>query len=319
MFRYDLVIAAPNSAIDSYYDLAEFQVGQVNKAVHAFHTAGGKGFNAARALQRLGGRAFCVGIVAGKAGEFIEKELDREEISHDLVWGEGESRRCATIRFPGPPDTTVILENGPQASQEVVRRFAHSILAHANDAPFTALAGSLPEGFPTDFYQSVIRGLKEKNTRVCIDCSGTTLSKAVEAGPWMIKVNRGEFQTAFFENSAQIRWQDVQTVYRDLNARGVEILIITNDRDGAYLLSSDRNLIHVVTNVQGIVSSAGSGDTFLASFLLALGRKESIEKAAAYASAAAAANLLELGCGFFQANAVNELLSATRMDQIPWS
>lgn len=319
MHPYDLFIAAPNSAIDSYYDLPSFQIGQVNKARRAFHTAGGKGFNAARALQNLGGRAICTGIVAGKAGEFIEKELDCEGIAHDLVWGEGESRRCSTIRFPGSEDTTVILENGVQAGPEVVAAFSGCILAHSADAPYTALVGSLPDGFPLTFYADMISQLKTKGVRVCMDSSGEPLRKAMEAGPWMIKVNREEFQAAFFASHPAIRWPEFQQRYIDLHKQGVEILVITDGRNGGYLLAPGLDVIHVATPMQTIVSSAGAGDTFLAALLFALGRGESYEEAAMFASAAAAANLLELGCGIFQLEKVNELLAVTRLDHTPWS
>lgn len=319
MFSYDLLLAAPNSAIDSYYELDKFQLEKVNKAVYSFHTAGGKGFNAARALNRLGGKALSIGIVAGKTGEFIEEDLKNEGILHDLVWGEGESRRCVTIRFPDSLDTTVILENGSLVGNNVIENFRTNIISHAHEAPFTALVGSLPEGFPVDFYKEIIFELKRKDVRVCIDCSGKTLQKAVEASPWMIKINLEEFQSAFFENSDKVLWQDVQNTYLDLYARGVEILIITDGQKGAYVLSPNQDLIHVSTEVKNVVSSAGSGDTFLAAFLLEFERENSIKKAAIYASAASAANLLELGCGFFQLDVVDKLLATTRIDDIPWS
>ncbi len=128
MYPYDLFIAAPNSAIDSYYELASLEIGKVNKALRAFHTAGGKGFNAARALQNLGGLALCAGIVAGNAGQFILAELDREGIAHDLVCGAGESRRCNTVHVARQEDTTVVLENGDQADPQTIRAFAQRIL-----------------------------------------------------------------------------------------------------------------------------------------------------------------------------------------------
>jgi tagatose 6-phosphate kinase len=317
MHPYDLFIVAPNSAIDSYYDLADLKIGQVNKARRSFHTAGGKGFNAARALQRLGGRAFCTGIVAGKAGDFIINELDHEKIAHDLVWGEGESRRCNTIYFPGPNDTTVILESGTRTSEfETIEAFNRCILSHTDEAPYIALVGSLPEGFPPDFYAEAIRQLKAKNSRVCVDSSGEPLRSAMESGPWMVKVNREEFQAVFFSSETNVHWLKIQEIYYRLHERGVEILVITDGNQGAYLLAPDGDAIHVLTPVQKIVSSAGSGDTFLAALLLALGRGSSLEEAACYASAAAAANLLELGCGFFQPDKVNELLSVTRLEHI---
>jgi tagatose 6-phosphate kinase len=309
---FDLLVAAPNNAIDSYYDLASFQLGQVNKARQAFHTAGGKGFNAARAMKNLGGRALCTGIVAGSAGAFITKELDREGIAHDLVWSDGETRRCNTIHFPGQADTTIILENGSHVDEETVAVFSQHILQHCAAAPFTALVGSLPVGFPPAFYAHTIRQLKKLGARVCLDSSGLPLQLAVEAGPWMIKVNREEFNTVFQDGSCPSSRRSDRHIFQRLGQAGLEYLVITSGKDGAYLYTRDA-AIHVQTPVQQVVSSAGSGDTFLSGLLLELGRGHALDVAARLASAAAAANLLELGCGIFQRPMVDALLEKTHI------
>jgi 1-phosphofructokinase family hexose kinase len=315
---YDLVIAAPNSAVDSYYVLERLEVGAVNKAKRAFHTAGGKGINSARALRRLGGRPLCLGIVAGNAGRFIVDQMESEGIAHDLIWGQGESRHCNTVQIAEIQDTTGILEPGPRVSQETVGALAQRILAHHADAPFVVLAGSLLPGFPSSFYGDVTRQLKELGARVCIDCSGPALRDAAECGPAMVKVNRSEFQSVFLGEHSPFSWSEAGRVYGELCARGVEILVITDGRNGSYVFSPDRELIHVHTPVETIVSSAGSGDAYLSAILLALGRGQALERAAAFASAAAAANLSELGCGFFDPARVDELLPITTVEAQPW-
>jgi tagatose 6-phosphate kinase len=319
MYSYDLLIAAPNSAIDSYYELSSFEIGEVNKAFHTFHTAGGKGLNAARALRNLGGKGLCTGIVAGSAGQFIVNELNREEIAHDLVWSPGESRRCNTIRIDGCEDTTIVLETGIQGDESIIFSFTERVLTHALDAPFTVLMGSLPSGFPEKYYQELIQQLKMKGVKVCIDSSGPGLFYAIESGPWLVKINCEEFQSVFLSDSTSISWQNIQQIYGEMREKGVEILVITDGKNGAYIFSPDGDVIHVITPVEKIISSAGSGDTFLAALLLAMGRGENLEKAISFASAAAAANLLELGCGFFDPKKVSDLIAETRIARNPWS
>ncbi len=63
--EFDIVIASPNAAVDSYYPLQQLEVGTVNRSEHALHTAGGKGNNMARAAARLGARVLSLGIVGG--------------------------------------------------------------------------------------------------------------------------------------------------------------------------------------------------------------------------------------------------------------
>jgi sugar/nucleoside kinase (ribokinase family) len=64
------------------------------------------------------------------------------------------------------------------------------------------------------------------------------------------------------------------------------------------------------------VSTVGAGDTFMAGLLLALGRGESLENAACFASAAAAASLQKVGCGFLNRDDVGRFLSETRVSRL---
>ncbi len=105
--RYDVVIASPSPAIDSYYVMDAVRPGNVNRARYAFHTAGGKGNNMARAVRLLGGTALSLGIVGGLSGQFITEELAREGIDADMVWSEYETRRCSTVLTPDRHETTV--------------------------------------------------------------------------------------------------------------------------------------------------------------------------------------------------------------------
>jgi 6-phosphofructokinase 2 len=70
----------------------------------------------------------------------------------------------------------------------------------------------------------------------------------------------------------------------------------------------------VTTRVDAWQSTAGAGDTFLAALLLALVRGQSLRDAACYASAAAVANLQQVGCGFFDVADVDRFLTLTEIE-----
>src|SRR5262245_24896463 len=88
----DVVIVAPNAAVDVYSHLDSLAVGEVNRLSTSCPTAGGKGNNFARALSRIGGRPLVTGVVAGQRGRFIREQLAQEKIAHDFIEIEGESR-----------------------------------------------------------------------------------------------------------------------------------------------------------------------------------------------------------------------------------
>jgi len=312
----DAIIFAPNSAIDSYYELDGFSTGQVQVAKHAFHTAGGKGFNMARALKNIGGMPFCLGLVGGEAGRFIEMDLVKENIPCDLIWGSEESRRCVSLFIPGEADTTVILERGAEVEPTLAGALTRVSLAHARQAPFFVLTGSLPNGFLVDFYANLVSLLKPFPVKVCLDASGEALKLAAEAGPALIKVNSKEFEQTFLAEGEHFSISIGQSIFINLQEKGLEVLIVTNGADGAYVFLPEGVTYQVRTQVDRLVSTAGSGDTFLAGLIYSLNRGSGYKEAFAFASAAAAANTQELGCGILQPAVIPHFLAQTTLDVV---
>ena len=130
----------------------DWQAGAVNRAERVYHTAGGKGINFARAFHNLGGRVLSLGIVGGHSGRFIAAELAREGIPHDLVWVDQETRRSSTIISIEAMKTTVMLDSGNQITLEDGDRLLENVMAHAHEAPFLVLTGSLPPGLPASYF-----------------------------------------------------------------------------------------------------------------------------------------------------------------------
>ncbi len=312
--EFDIVIVSPNTAIDSYYPLQQLELGTVNRSSQVQHTAGGKGNNMARAAARLGGRVLSLGIVGGTSGQLIERDLEKEGVVYDNVWTSHETRRCITVPALDSRQTTVVLESGGPAGEEARHLFAEKIRARAGCAPFLTLNGSLPPDFPGDFYASVIRDLADSSARVCVDTSGEPLRLGALAGPSIIKINRDEFEAVF---AGPRNWQTAAAVLDRLHPKGLDLLIITDGARGAHVFAPDIVPFHVLTSVDTWISTAGAGDTYMAALLLALGRGESVEQAARFASAAAAANLQQVVCGALTLDDVNTYLERTTTEPIP--
>src|SRR5688572_5733653 len=79
---HDLLVVGANPAIDVYYCLDDFRVGDVNRVTSVRAAAGGKANNLARAHQRLGGRPLTTGIAAGETGKRMLGQLTSEGIAH---------------------------------------------------------------------------------------------------------------------------------------------------------------------------------------------------------------------------------------------
>jgi 1-phosphofructokinase family hexose kinase len=317
-YPYDVTIVSPNAALDSYYAIDALRFGEINRAREVFHTAGGKGNNMARALVMLGGRALSIGILGGKSGEFISRELEREDIASEIIWTQGETRRTVTIPITTLQQSTGILEGGAAVGASVLQAFTDAVFAHALDAPFLTLIGSLPSDFPPNFYAELIGRLRAMSVRVALDTSGAVLRHAAFAAPHILKINLEEFNAIFAEASAGTtpNWQVIQQVADDLQAHGLDTLIITQGAHGAYVFSRAEVPFRVFTPLERWVCPAGSGDSFMAALLLGLVRGEPLRRAACFASAAATANIEHMVSGYITEEALARLLPKTVLEPL---
>ena len=313
---YDILAASPNAALDSYYILSELCVGSVNRAEKTLHTAGGKGNNLARAVSALGGRVMSLGIVGGHAGQFIVDELKRERIPNDMIRAKNETRRSSTLILSGKMQTTVVLDSGSGVETEAGELLAQKIQAYGPQAHYLVLTGSLPPSLPSHYYADIVRRVKNQpGLDICLDCSGDALRLAVAEGVQVIKVNSKEFQ-ASFTGGEDWNLPGAMQTFACLEKKGLELLVITDGLQGAYVFSSGMAPFRVVTKVESWVSTAGAGDTFMAGMLLGLRGGLSLEAATCYASAAACAKLQQVVCGNLNLEDVDHFLASTRLEKL---
>jgi 1-phosphofructokinase family hexose kinase len=292
---HDLLVVGPNPAVDTYHTLPHIRLGQVNR-IDAFRdTAGGKANNLARAHQRLGGRPVVVAIAAGPRGDFIVDQLRQERLDHDYVLAAGNSRLNTTLLAADMRDPTVLLEPGQAVPAEAFAALAAKVDEWAARTGWVVCTGSLPPSAPPDLYAQLVQRSKAAGAVVAVDASGEVLRWAAEAGPDLVKVNQEEFEGAFPGRAHE--WTALRATYQELAERGLKTLCLTAGARGAILVQGE-DAFAVRTNVPDWVSTAGAGDTFLAGLLVGLRRGDSLREAARLASAAAAANLQVLGCGF---------------------
>ena len=312
-YPYDVIAVSSNAALNSYYVVPNWQTGAVNRAQRVYHTAGGKGINFARAFHTLGGRVLNLGIVGGHAGRFIADELARENIASDFVWVDQETRRSSTIISLEAMQTTVMLDSGTRITPEDGDRLHARVAAHVQEAPFLVLTGSLPPGLPAHYFADIVRSAGAvPDLSVCLDCSGEVLQSAARIGARVIKVNAFEYQ-ASFPQPAGFSPASARRDFDAFHANGLEVLIVTDGPEGAYVFSTCCPPFQVKTKVDVWVSTAGAGDSFLAGLLLSLSQGKGLEEASAYASAAAASALQQIVCGNLVLSEVDQFLSATHI------
>jgi 6-phosphofructokinase 2 len=104
-----------------------------------------------------------------------------------------------------------------------------------------------------------------------VDAYGPVLSAALQAQPWLVRLNRYVLEMTSKRRLESI--EAVATCARDLQRRGVSSVCISLGADGAVFVDN-ANSIHCSAPRIHVQSTVGSGDALLAGLLTAASRGE---------------------------------------------
>lgn len=330
-----IVCITPNVAVDRSYLVPTVKLGTVLRSKHTVVTAGGKGLNVARAVSLLGSGALAMGILGGHSGEVIAELMAKETLFTKWTWVKSETRNCAILLSEDGTPATVINDRGGTITMLEWLKFIQDIVGTLTDRPTTVrpiadplsplaivdedvsvterkpqptdrsrtdqisaacLCGSLPPGPPSNAPADLIDAIRSTGTPVWLDASGQALRNALEASPTGIKINSEEASALVGRDLRYV--DDIYAAAHELRGYGVETVIITMGARGAILVSQSQEM-HLRAPALKAISNLGSGDAFLAGFLVARERGYDDQKALAWAVAAGAANTLVPGGGLF--------------------
>jgi 1-phosphofructokinase len=164
----------------------------------------------------------------------------------------------------------------------------------------------LPPGAPSHAPADLIEAVLATDTPVWLDASGSALARALDARPTGIKINTEEAGTLLGRTLHYL--DDVYDAARAIRQLGIASVIITLGARGA-VLSGPTGELHLRAPATQAVSAVGSGDAFLAGWLVAQARQKPDQIALAWAIAAGAANTLIPGGGIFARADFDDLLA----------
>jgi 1-phosphofructokinase family hexose kinase len=290
-----ILCITPNPAIDRTIIVPSLVLGSVNRAERSIVAAGGKGLNVARTIRILGGESLCMGFAGGHTGRLLADLSQNVGLHSSWTWINSETRTC-TILVSRHDDATVINEPGMLVSKSDWKRLQQDVRKHVSSAGLVCVSGSLPPDTSAGDLQGLLSMLVDTAKQVWVDTSGPGLVAALTVPGICIKVNGDEISKPLgFEV------KDVPSAKRaltKLGERGMTACVITLGVAGA-LLSTKEGRWHAYGPRVRVVSTVGSGDSFLGGLLSALDAGKDWPEALLDAVAAGTANALSAGGGQF--------------------
>jgi 1-phosphofructokinase family hexose kinase len=283
----------PNSAIDQVIFIERFVPTGVMRTSRYTRSVGGKGMDIALVLRTFEVDLLAAGIVAGRAGEELDRMLEAERIPHDLVWAEGETRTAHVIVETDYNRHSHITTGAVVVQDAHLAELSRRCQARLNAGDWMLCAGTLPTGAPADYYASLIALANERGCASLIDTSGAPMRAALGVRPTIVKLNRHEFADTFGQPETAFDGlvEQAQQVYTQHNLRA---LVITCGEDGL-LAITPAGRFRAAAPPQTAVNAAGAGDAASAAIAVCLSRGDSWPEALTWAAAAGAATVLTDG------------------------
>jgi 1-phosphofructokinase family hexose kinase len=308
-----LLFVAANPSIDRLYEVDRLAAGAIHRPQSTLSVPGGKGLNAARAAATLGGTVTAVGIVAGRAGDWIEERLAKLSIHARMARSSGETRTCISVLDRSSGALTEIYERGDEiepGAWDALEAIVGSEL-DLDDVAAIALSGSLPLGCPPDGYGRIARiaAARARPVPIFADTYGPALAAVLVERPAVVKLNADEAG-----ESSGIPVSDAESAIAAADAlrdAGAGLVVVTMGSAGAVVVGSGERAHLVPPDVRGAYS-VGSGDAFLAGLAVASANGEPMIDAARFGLAAGIANAQVPGAGELDPIAIGGILERIR-------
>lgn len=264
-------VLALNPSVDISYEIPQLLAYQKVRARQTWYHPGGNGINIARALIELGVPTNCCSIIAGESGDLLMTLLgDSLGDRHKSFRVDGETRLNTTIMQQSPPGQYEITSVGPEVPADALAKACDCFVNEA-DKGIAVLSGLLPPGAPENTYREMIERINQQGGRAVVDAHGGPLQQALEAKPWLLRLNHYVLETTM-KRRMETREQ-VAEVARTIQQQGVEYVCITLGDKGAVLIDAD-NSYHCEAPKIHKQSTVGCGDALVAGLIATALRQE---------------------------------------------
>lgn len=271
-----------NPSIDFIVEVADFEVGILNKIQKEAKFPGGKGINVSQVLKRLGTDNKALGFVGGFTGDYIVDSLKQRGIVTDFVEVQEDTRINIKLKTG---QETEINGQGPTIREPELTALLNKIDAlTANDV--LVLAGSIPQSLPVTIYETLASIATKKGAKVVADTTGEVLLNVLPNKPFLIKPNHHELGELFDVKIETVK--EAVPYGKRLVEMGAQHVIVSMAGAGALLFSED---VALYANVpKGVLkNSVGAGDSVVAGFLSNYFRTGDVQQAFKYGVASGSA------------------------------
>ena len=263
---------------------------------------GGAG-SVANNLAHLGANVFCYGVIGNdNEGRLLLDNLNNLGVDTDGIVQDSDRPTTVKVRMMGHLQSAgkgiqqllrIDYEKTDDIEEEKQEEIINKIEGKIQQVDIVLISDMNKGLLSTRILDAIIKLSKDHNVPVIVD-PGLTKDYGVYRGATAITPNRFETNLA-----TGIKITDVKSMEsagkKLLEANSFEYVIITADKDGMFLYSSDGECKLISTVPKDVYDVSGAGDMVLSVFGFVVGSKNSFEDAAMIANVAAGVEVGKIG------------------------
>jgi 1-phosphofructokinase family hexose kinase len=315
-----------NPTIDQIYTIHDFHVGGTFQVNDSVIYPVGKSVSFSLGIRELCKDKNIIKIIAFIGEEDISlysKFLSKRNIAYEFIKIKGKTRSNKTINDPIMGTTTHIREKGFDVTSNEIENLLKLMQADINKGDIVVFSGSIPFNVENDIYYRLINISKKKGAFAILDSNGEPLKIGIKANPEVIKPNLLELSQIL--NNPEINKLDFSDISKPCNLivkkaktllnQELKIILVTLGDKGAILIERDA-VFYGNVKVNKAIDTVGSGDSFLAGFILNYFEKKKIKDCFKNAIACGAANTLIPGPGIFKIEDVKRIIKNVKIFEL---
>lgn len=300
-----------NPSFDKTVNVAQLEIGEVNRIQHVRVDMGGKGLNVAGVAHRLGLEVQCIGCMGRESAPTMDRLIAREGLKAVFLPVSGRVRTNLKVVSRSGQPVTEFNEPGDPITSAEWQAFRALAAAQTLGNEYVVLTGSSRPGCPAAAYRELMASMP--GVPCVLDSVGEQLLLGLEAGPYLIKPNLTELEATMGTELRTLR--AIRDAAAGLIRRGAGNVVVSMGKVGALYTNGTQTLFAPALSVQPR-STVGAGDAMVAGLLLGLKQEGSLDKALRYGIAAGAASVMTEGTQLMNRKDFEQLLPKVKVQVV---
>lgn len=270
-------------SLDYYQKVENFTINKIQRSKSTYITTGGKGLNVSIMLSTLGIVSTTLGFTGGFVGRQINDSIKDKKIINSFT-NIADNSRINTIILS--EHETIVNAEGPRINEDEVNKFFES-LNTIKDNDVVVISGSIPKELNDTFYEKILYKLENKNIKIVVDSTKNNLLNTLKFKPFLIKPNIHEL-SEIIGKDLKTKEETIDALLK-LQSMGVKNIIVSLGKNGALMLTENKDIIYQPAYKGKVISTIGAGDSLIAGFLKSYLEINDYKKALAFGCLAGSA------------------------------